>query len=220
MTNETIRILIADDHHILRGGLQAIIDVNEDLKVVGHASDGVEAVEQYRLLAPDVIIMDLVMPLKDGMEAIREICAGHPGARILVLTSFSEMDKIMPAIQAGALGYFLKSAPPKQIIEAIRSVDKGRITIQPEILQQIFRQGDPKQSLKEETPAEPLTAREYEVLKLVARGLSNDEIAEMLILSKRTVNLHINHINEKLGLANRAQMVLYALQHGFFESSS
>jgi two-component system, NarL family, response regulator LiaR len=214
MADEILRILIADDHQILRGGLQAIIEVNEDLLVVGHASDGVEAVEQYRLLRPDVIIMDLVMPLKDGVEAIREIVALDPAARILVLTSFSETDKIVPAIQAGALGYFLKSAPPKQITEAIRAVYKAKITIQPEILQQIFRQGYTEESLAKESQSEKLTKREYEVLRLVARGLTNDEIANLLTLSKRTVNLHINHINEKLGLANRAQMVLYALQHG------
>lgn len=219
MTSEILRVLIADDHQILRGGLQAIIDVNEDMRVVGQASDGAEAVELYRQLRPDVIILDLVMPLKDGLEAIREIVAMDHAARILVLTSFSETDKIVPAVQAGALGYFLKSAPPRQIVQAIRAVYRHEITIQPEILQQMFRQGIAPESPSREAPGEKLTGREYEVLKLVARGLSNDQIAEILTLSKRTVNLHINHINEKLGLSNRAQMVLYALQHGISGTS-
>jgi NarL family two-component system response regulator LiaR len=210
MTSEPIRILIADDHQILRGGLQAIIDFEADMKVVGHACDGAEAVEQYRALKPDVVIMDLVMPNKDGVEATRDILAGDPQAHILVLTSFSESDRITLAMYAGALGYILKNALPVELIAAVRQVNQGQVTIQPALLQQIFRQ----QTKIAENEPEKLTTREYEVLKMVARGLDNDTIAMQLHVSKRTVNVHITNIKGKLNLANRSQITLYALSHG------
>lgn len=210
MSSEPIRILIADDHQILRGGLQAIIDFESDMKVVGHARDGAEAVEQYRALKPDVVIMDLVMPNKDGVEATRDILAEDTQAHILVLTSFSESDRITLAMHAGALGYILKNALPAELIQAIRYVNLGQVTIQPALLQQLFRQ----QTRTAEEQPERLTAREYEVLKMVARGLDNDTIAAQLHVSKRTVNVHITHIKGKLNLANRSQITLYALSHG------
>ncbi len=208
--DDLIRILIADDHPIVSGGLKAMLDFEEDMQVVGQATDGVEAVEQYRRLRPDVVIMDLVMPGKDGVEAISDICAGDPGARILALTSFSESNKILLAMRAGALGYILKNTRPAELLQAIRNVRRGMVVIQPAIMQQLLVQ---KEREERET-GEELTAREYEVLKCVARGKTNDEIATLLSISKRTVNVHITHIMGKLGLVNRAQMALYALQHG------
>lgn len=208
--NEPMRILLADDHQILRGGLQAIIDFEADMQVVGHATTGDEAVILYQDLKPNVVIMDLVMPGKDGVEATRDILADDPGARILVLTSFSESDRIKLAMRAGALGYILKNARPEELLQAIRQVCKGLVSVQPAILQQLLRQEDRKSDI----PVEELTPREYEVLKLVAQGLNNAQIAEQLSISKRTVNVHITRIMGKLGLENRAQAVLYALRQG------
>jgi two-component system, NarL family, response regulator LiaR len=210
MSDGTIRILLADDHQLLRNGLQAIIDIKPDMKVVGHASDGVEAVRQYRALKPDVVIMDLVMPVKDGVEATSDILAEDPQAHILVLTSFSESERITLAMRAGAQGYILKDTMPDELIQAIRQVSRGMVTIQPAILEHLFHQ--PVKSAEEQT--EKLTARETEVLKLVARGLNNDAIAAQLYISKSTVNVHITHIMGKLNAANRVQMTLFALSHG------
>ncbi len=207
---EIIHILIVDDHPIVSGGLKAMLDFEEDLEVVGQAADGVEAVEQYRRLRPDLVIMDLVMPKKDGVEAISDICAEDPGARILALTSYSESNKILLALRAGALGYILKNTRPAELLQAIRNVYHGMMVIQPAIMQQLLAQ----EEKDTRQPCEELTAREYEVLKRVARGKTNDEIAGSLSISKRTVNVHITHIMSKLGLVNRAQMALYALQHG------
>jgi two-component system, NarL family, response regulator LiaR len=211
MATDPIRILLADDHQLLRNGLQAIIDIKPDMKVVGHASDGVEAVRQYRALRPDVVIMDLVMPVKDGVEATSDILAEDPQAHILVLTSFSEIERITLAMRAGAQGYILKNTMPDELIQAIRQVSRGLVTIQPAILEHLFHQ--PVKNAEE--PYEKLTAREYEVLKMVARGLNNDEIAGQLSISKSTLNVHITHILSKLNVTNRVQMTLFALSHGW-----
>jgi NarL family two-component system response regulator LiaR len=210
MTQKCIRILIADDHQILRGGLQAIIDFEGDMEVVGHAADGIEAVELYRLLKPDVVIMDLFMPKKDGIEASCDIAAEDPQAHILVLTSFSDTDQIKLAMRAGVMGYILKNTLPEDLIHAIRKVYNGQISIQPAILQQLARDQEKK---NDDTP-EKLTIREYEVLKMLALGLNNDDIADQLSISKRTVNAHITNLKSKLNLSNRAQITLYALSHG------
>jgi two-component system, NarL family, response regulator LiaR len=210
MPTEPIRILLADDHQLLRSGLQITIDIEKDMKVVGHASNGLEAVEQYRALKPDVVIMDLVMPLKDGVEATCDILAEDPDAHILVLTSFSEAERITLAMQAGAQGYILKNTPPEELVQAIRQVSHGQVTIPPDLIKYLFRQ--PRKSIGE--AHEKLTSREYEVLKLVAHGLNNDEIAQRLCISKGTLSIHINHVMSKLNLANRAQITLYAISHG------
>ncbi|NPV85381.1 MAG: response regulator transcription factor [Anaerolineae bacterium] len=209
---QPIRILLVDDHAIMRGGLRAIIGYENDMVVVGEAGDGDEAVRQYEVLRPDVVLMDLVMPKKDGIAAMNEIRAVYPQARILVLTSFAETDKILLAVRSGAQGYILKHAPPDELLAAIRDVYRGAISFQPAIARQIFE--SLAESPESEQNQDPLTERELEVLKLVAQGLTNDQIAQKLVISKRTVNVHIGNILAKLQLVNRAQMVLYALRKG------
>jgi NarL family two-component system response regulator LiaR len=209
---ETIRILIADDHAIVREGLRALIGTKPDMELVGEAADGVEAVLKARSLQPDVILLDLVMPRKDGIEAIGEIKRENPKARILVLTSFAEDDKVFPAIQAGALGYLLKDSSPQELLRAIREVYRGESSLHPAIARKLIRELNRPSDLP--TTEEPLTEREVEVLILVARGLSNQEIAERLVVSERTVRTHVSNILGKLHLANRTQAALYAVREG------
>ena len=208
--NESIRILIAEDHAIVRAGLRALLEVKPGLKVVGEAADGVEAVLKARSLQPDVILMDLVMPRKDGIEAIREIKRENPEARILVLTSFAQDEKVFPAIKAGALGYLLKDSSPQELVQAIRDVYRGESSLHPTIARKLVRELHQASGLP--PTEEPLTEREVEVLRLVARGLSNQEIAKNLGISERTVGTHVSNILSKLHLASRTQAALYALQ--------
>jgi NarL family two-component system response regulator LiaR len=209
---ETIRILIADDHAIVREGLRALIGTKPDMELVGEAADGVEAVLKARSLQPDVILLDLVMPRKDGIEAIGEIKRENPKARILVLTSFAEDDKVFPAIQAGALGYLLKDSSPQELLRAIREVYRGESSLHPAIARKLIGELNRPSDLP--ATEEPLTEREVEVLILVARGLSNQEIAERLVVSERTVRTHVSNILGKLHLANRTQAALYAVREG------
>ena len=209
---ETIHILIADDHAIVREGLRALIDTERGMELVGEAADGVEAVLQARSLQPDVILLDLVMPRKDGIEAIGEIKQENPEARILVLTSFAEDEKVFPAIQAGALGYLLKDSSPQELIQAIREVYRGESSLHPTIARKLVREISQPSDLP--ATEEPLTEREVEVLSLVARGLSNQEIADSLVVSERTVRTHVSNILGKLHLANRTQAALYAVREG------
>jgi NarL family two-component system response regulator LiaR len=209
---ETMRILIADDHAVVREGLRALIDTEPGMALVGEAADGVEAVRQARSLQPDVILMDLVMPRKSGIEAIGEIKRENPGVRILVLTSFAEDDKVFPAIKAGALGYLLKDSSAQELLKAIRDVHRGEPCMHPTIAQKLMRELQRSSDLP--PTEEPLTEREAEVLSLVARGLSNQEIGERLFISERTVRTHVSNILDKLHLANRTQATLYALREG------
>jgi NarL family two-component system response regulator LiaR len=209
---ETIRILIADDHAIVREGLRALIGTKPDMELVGEAADGVEAVLKARSLRPDVILLDLVMPRKDGIEAIGEIKRDNPKARILVLTSFAEDEKVFPAIQSGALGYLLKDSSPQELLQAIREVYRGESSLHPAIARKLIRELNRPSDLP--ATEEPLTEREVEVLALVARGLSNQEIAERLVVSERTVRTHVSNILGKLHLANRTQAALYAVREG------
>jgi NarL family two-component system response regulator LiaR len=210
---ETIHILIADDHAIVREGLRALIDTEPGMELVGEAADGVEAVLRARSLQPDVILLDLVMPRKDGIEAIGEIKQENPEARILVLTSFAEDDKVFPAIKAGALGYLLKDSSPQELLQAIREVYRGESSLHPTIARKVIGElNRPSENLL--PTEEPLTEREVEVLSLVARGLSNQEIADRLVVSERTVRTHVSNILGKLHLANRTQAALYAVREG------
>jgi NarL family two-component system response regulator LiaR len=209
---ESIRVLIVDDHAVVREGLRALIDVDPELELIGEAADGVEAVQKARSLQPDVILLDLVMPRKGGIEAIGEIKQENPGARILVLTSFAEDDKVFPAIKAGALGYLLKDSSAQELLRAIRDVHQGEPTMHPTIARKLMRELQRPPDLP---PTEdPLTEREVEVLRFVAQGLSNQEIADVLVLSERTVRTHVTNILTKLHLANRTQAALYALREG------
>jgi len=207
-----IRVLIADDHAIVRVGLRALIATEPGMEVVGEAVDGTDAVRKARSLRPDVIVLDLVMPRKDGIQAAAEITRDDSSARILVLTSFAEEDKLVPAFKAGAVGYLLKDSAPQDLLQAIRNVAQGASSLHPQIAYQLIR----ALSRPAERPAAamPLTNREREVLRLVAQGLSNDEIAKRLHLAERTVRSHISHILAKLHLANRTQLALYALRTG------
>lgn len=211
-SSERIRVLIADDHTLVRRGLIALLGEHAEFEVVGEAQDGREAVAQADALQPDVILMDVVMPGMDGIEAIQEIITRRPGARILVLTSFAGDDQVFPAIKAGALGYLLKDSSPQELFEAICSTHRGESSLHPAIASKLI------QEIKRPAPLpptpDPLTERELTVLKLVALGLSNQDIAGRLDISERTAGTHVSNILSKLHLANRTQAALYALREG------
>jgi len=212
MNTTLIRILIADEHAILRKGIRALLSTEPDLEVVGEASDGAEALAQAQALQPDVILMDLVMPRLDGIEATRQVTTRQPGVRVLVLTSFAADDKVFPAIKAGALGYILKDSGPDDLVRAIRQVHRGEPSLEPEIARRmLFELAHPPQ--QPPTP-DPLTERELEVLRLIAQGKSNREIAADLVLAELTVRTHVSNILGKLHLASRTQAALYALRQG------
>jgi NarL family two-component system response regulator LiaR len=215
--DKPIRILIADDHQLVRQGLIALLSVKPGIEVIGQAADGVEAVELAHSLGPDIILLDLLMPHKNGIEATREIKAEDPDARILIITSFAEDENVYQAIKAGALGYLLKDSSPQELMEAIHDVCAGRLSLHPNIALKLI---DELNQPTETKPTEdPLTEREVEVLKLVAKGRSNQEIAEELVVSERTVGAHVSNILSKLHLANRTQAALFALRTGLTDLS-
>jgi NarL family two-component system response regulator LiaR len=207
-----IRVLIADDHAILRKGIRALLSTEPDMEVVGETSNGLETVAQAAALCPDVILMDLVMPGMDGIEATRRIAAQQPEVRILVLTSFAADDKVFPAIKAGALGYILKDSGPTELVQAIHQVYLGQPSLEPSIalkmLQEISSPG------QRPPGPDPLSDREMEVLRLLAQGKSNREIADQLVITELTVRTHVSNLLGKLHLASRTQAALYALKEG------
>jgi NarL family two-component system response regulator LiaR len=212
--SKPIRILIVDDHAVVRKGLSAILETEQAFEVVGEAANGNQAVWKARSLQPDVILMDLVMPEKDGIAAIKEIKKDDPQAKILVITSFSEDEKVFPAIKAGALGYLLKDSSPDELMQAIQEIYQGKASLHPTIARKLImelKQDEPKSQPSEQV----LTAREVDVLNLIAHGLSNQEIANQLMVSETTVRFHVSNILSKLHLANRTQAVLYALKEGY-----
>ena len=207
-----IRVLVVDDHAIVRKGICALLATESGIEVVGEAQDGQTAIVEAERLQPDVILMDLVMPGMDGLEAIRHIATCQPEACILVLTSFAGVDKILPAIEAGALGYLLKDSGPEVLVQAIHQVYCGDSALHPtvarKLLQQVCQPSD------RGTMASPLTERESAVLRLVAQGQSNRDIAGQLAISEATVRTHVSHILAKLKLSSRTQAALYALRKG------
>jgi NarL family two-component system response regulator LiaR len=207
-----IRVLIADDHAILRKGIRALLGTEPDIEVVGETGDGLATVAQAEALRPDVILMDLVMPKMDGIEATRRITSEQPGVRILVLTSFAADDKVFPAIKAGALGYILKDSGPAELVQAIHQVHEGQPSLEPSIALKMLQElSHPSQ--RPPTP-EPLSEREMEVLRLLAQGKSNREISDQLVITELTVRTHVSNILGKLHLASRTQAALYALKEG------
>lgn len=212
MAEDHIRILIADDHAIVRKGLRALIDTEPGMILIAEAVDGIDAMLKVREHQPDVILLDMVMPRQDGLETIKQIKAENLESRILVLTSFAEDEKVFPAIQSGALGYLLKDSSPDQLLQAIRDVNEGQSSLHPTIARKLIQELN--QTKNKPLSEDPLTEREVEVVKLVAQGLSNQHIAEKLVLSERTVRTHVSNILDKLHLANRTQAALYALREG------
>ena len=212
---DQIRILIVDDHAVVREGLRSFIQTKPDMEVVGEAADGIEAVEKALALEPDVILLDIVMPRLDGVGTIDQLNKEDCNARILVITSFAEDEHIFPAIKAGALGYLLKDSKPQELIQAIRDVYRGEphlhATVARKLMDELSREPDLPPT------EEPLTDRELEVLTLIAQGYSNREIGEQLQLSERTVGKYASNILDKLHLANRTQAALYALRKGIVD---
>ncbi|HEX6268694.1 MAG TPA: response regulator transcription factor [Anaerolineales bacterium] len=213
MNTSPIRVLLTDDHAIVRKGVRALLATERDIQVVGEACDGMEAVSQAESLHPDVILMDLVMPKLDGIEATRQITAKMPGTRILVLTSFAADEKVFPAIKAGALGYLLKDSGPEELVWAIHQVYHGEPSLEPSIARKLLFEFSHPPAQKSLT-MDPLTERELDVLRLIAQGCSNKEIALKLLVSELTVRTHVSNILGKLHLASRTQAALYALQKG------
>jgi NarL family two-component system response regulator LiaR len=209
---EVIRVLIADDHPIVREGLQALITTEPGMEVVGEAVDGEDAVLKARALQPDVILLDLSMPRKNGIQATEEIKRENGAARILILTSFAEDQQLFPAIKAGAQGYMLKDASPQELLQAIRDVCRGGSALHPTVAHKLIRELNRPPSLPSAEDA--LTEQEVKVLTLVARGLSNQEIGEQLAVSERTARTHVSNILSKLRLTNRTQAALYAIRQG------
>lgn len=207
-----IRIVVADDHAIVRRGIAALLEGKPDIEVVGEAADGIEAVEQVDRLRPDVVLMDLVMPRMDGIEAIRRITERFPGTRILVLTSFASDDKLFPALKAGALGYLLKDSGPEDLIQAIRQVYHGESSLHPAVARKVLR--ELAHHSEHAGTAERLTDRESEVLRLLAQGMSTREIAERLVITEATARTHISNVLGKLHLSSRTQAALYAIKEG------
>ena len=221
---ETIRVLLVDDHAIVRDGIRSLLATEPGIEVVGETDNGRDAIAKADSLQPDVILMDLVMPEMDGIEAIRRIVAQRPEARILVLTSFTADDKVFPAIKSGAMGYLLKDSGSDELVLAIHQVHRGEASLHPKIARMLLEEIKGEQPAKGTSPApcvpeqrapvEPLTEREVAVLKLVAQGRSNREIADQLVIAEGTVRTHVSNILGKLHLASRTQATLYALREG------
>jgi NarL family two-component system response regulator LiaR len=216
--------LIVDDHAVVRQGLRTFIDLQEDMQVAGEGANGAEGVEQAARLQPDIVLLDLVMPQMDGVEATRKILECSPKSKVLILTSFGEDDKVFPAIRSGAQGYLLKDIHPNDLVQAVREAYQGKTQLHPDIARKLMSavaaspaQGTgPGLALGTATPAampNDLTGREQEVLGLIARGMNNREIAEKMVISEKTVKTHVSNILGKLGLEDRTQAAIWALKH-------
>jgi DNA-binding NarL/FixJ family response regulator len=212
-----IRVLIADDHHVVRRGLMFFLKTQKDMDIVGEATNGKEAVQLTANLKPDVILMDLVVPVMDGIEATKRIKATDPEIQILMLTSFSDRDHVIPALKAGASGYQLKDIEPDDLADAIRKLMRGENTLHPEATTQLEKEWEPVVPNPHEE--HPLTPREQDVLSELTKGKSNREIASSLFVTEKTVKTHISNIFAKLHVQDRTQAALYAVKHGLTEPS-
>ncbi|BBH22860.1 DNA-binding response regulator [Paenibacillus baekrokdamisoli] len=230
----TIRLLLADDHAMVRRGLQVFLATQSDIELVGEAANGQEALDQATALQPDVILMDLNMPILNGIETTKQLKLTHPDVKVIVLTSFSDQDHVLPAIRAGARGYLLKDIEPEELVNAIRRVRQGQVELHPEAAAQLMNMlaTTSHEASTDIAPSESLSAsmvgtaaadssllryltrREQEVLGLIARGMSNKEIGSTLHITEKTVKTHVSHLLDKLGLVDRTQAALYAVKHG------
>jgi two-component system, NarL family, response regulator LiaR len=225
--SKVIRVLIVDDHAVVRQGLRTFLELQDDvshgdlpvlpIEVVGEAANGIEAVDLARRLQPDVVLLDLVMPGLDGIQATPQIVEASPHSRVIILTSFGEEDKVVPAIRAGAQGYLLKDIAPTELVRAVRGAYLGQVQLHPEaarkLMSAVAAKIEPPVSHAPASPKE-LTERELEVLRLIAGGLNNHEIADALVISEKTVKTHVSSILSKLHLEDRTQAAIYALRHG------
>jgi len=202
-----ITVLLADDHHLVRSGLAGLVDAADGMRVVGQAADGAAAVALAADLAPDVILMDLSMPGTDGVEATRRVLAARPGTRVVVLTSFSDHDRVSAAVGAGAVGYLLKDCEPEELVAAVRSAAQGYAPLDPRVAGALLP------SAAAPRPADRLSARERDVLRLLARGLANKQIGRELGIAERTVKVHVGHVFRLLGVADRTSAALWAREH-------
>lgn len=207
---ERISVMLVDDHRVVRQGLRDFLELQEDIEVVGEAGGGEEGVQLARELLPDVVLMDLVMPGIDGVETTRRIKGVSPSTRIIVLTSFVDDDKVFPAIKAGAISYLLKDISPEDLAHAIRAAQRNEAVLHPEVAAKLMQEFSAPRPA--EAPVEQLTEREMDVLRLIAKGKSNKEIADTLIISEKTVKTHVSNILSKLHLADRTQVAIYALR--------
>ncbi|MGI5449046.1 response regulator [Streptomyces sp. CA-243310] len=214
MADTRIRVLLVDDHQVVRRGLRTFLEVQEDIEVVGEAADGEEGIARAEELRPDVILMDVKMPVTDGIEALRRLREAANPARVLIVTSFTEQRTVVPALRAGAAGYVYKDIDPEALAAAIRSVHAGHVLLQPEVAQALLAQEG--QGAASGRPGS-LTDREREVLSLIADGRSNREIARALVLSEKTVKTHVSNILMKLDLSDRTQAALWAVRHGIVD---
>ncbi|MDO7908224.1 response regulator transcription factor [Paenibacillus sp. JX-17] len=225
----SIRLLLADDHAMVRRGMQVFLSTQQDIVLVGEASDGREALEQVAELQPDIILMDLNMPVLDGIQAAQAITASYPEVKVIVMTSFCDPSHVLPAVQAGVKGYLLKDIEPEELAEAIRSVYQGRVELHPDAAGQLMQHVAAGSSSLMETKGisgttvaadsidnpDRLTPREREVLALIACGKSNKAIAEELVITEKTVKTHVSHLLDKLGLTDRTQAAIYAVKKGY-----
>jgi NarL family two-component system response regulator LiaR len=209
-----IRVLLVDDHAVVRKGLRALLDREAGIDVVGEAEDGERAVQLVERLRPDVILMDLEMPGIGGVEATRQIGEAHPDAKIVVLTSHAADEDVFPALKAGAQGYLLKHSAPEDVVRAIHQAHRGETVLHPTIARMVLQELNRPPQPSRPATTEPLSGRELEVLRLVARGMSNQEIADALVVGEATVRSHVSAILRKLQLASRTQAALYALREG------
>jgi two-component system, NarL family, response regulator LiaR len=215
-SNEPVRVLIVDDHAVVRQGLITFLELQDEIEVVGEASNGREAVAQVKALKPDVVLMDLVMPIMDGLAAIKEIKMVRPETEVIALTSFADDEKVFTAIRSGATGYLLKDVQPDDLVKAVLAAERGEVQLHPEVAKKLMHEvlAPPKES----DLLEDLTEREKEVLGLLGRGLSNKEIARDLSVSEKTVKAHVSSILSKLSLPGRTHAALYAVKRGLIKN--
>jgi len=207
---DRITTLLIDDHRVVRQGLRDFLELQEDIEVIGEAASGEEGVKLAGELLPDVVLMDMVLPGIDGVEATRRVKSVSPSTRIIVLTSFADDDKVFPAIKAGAISYLLKDVQPEELARAIRAAQRGEAVLHSEVAAKLMQEFSAPRT--NEDPVEQLTEREMDVLRLIAKGKSNKEIADSLVISEKTVKTHVSNILSKLHLADRTQAAIYALR--------